>query len=239
MWARCGWAIWSGGKDIVPDYIVEVVPPVTTLRHVKTIHSLGNTHTTPWNRLWLPFREHFSRLAPMGLGLRSSGLGEDIDSRRWDQSGFLLRWIIDNSLTCRYHMCLMSVAQLIPLNAAVRLHPVPQAQHARNGSQWVSAEAPLRTGHLQEIQPRPSHTSRLLLTGAHIRPNIVGGAKRGDLDLGGGAWVSPVISICPLVYKMDLHLSTLQKWISICLLLIYITAWCCCHKIYIRFLTAQ
>ena len=40
-------------------------------------------------------------------------------------------------------MCLMSVAQLIPLNVGVRLHPVPQAQHARNGSQWVSAEAPL------------------------------------------------------------------------------------------------
>ena len=80
----------------------------------------------------------------------------------------------------------MSVAQLISLNAAVRLHPVPQAQHARNGSQWVSAEAPLRTGHLQEIQPRPSHTSRLLLTGAHIRPNIVGGQRGGTLTWVGG-----------------------------------------------------
>ena len=202
MWARCGWAIWSGGKDIVPDYIVEVVPPVTTLRHVKTIHSLGNTQITPWNRLWLPFREHFSRLAPMGLGLRSSGLGEDIDSRRWDQSGFLLRWIIDNSLTCRYHMCLMSVAQLIPLNVGVRLHPVPQAQHARNGSQWVSAEAPLEQVTYKRYSLAPltqADSYSLERTSGRI---LWGGKEGGPWPGWGGMGIAS-----------DLHLSTcVQKW---------------------------
>ena len=175
------------------------MPPVTTQRHVKTIHPLGNTHTTPWNRLWLPFREHFSRLAPMGLGLRSSGLGEDIDSRRWDQSGFLLRWIIDNSLTCRYHMCLMSVAQLIPLNDC---SSSPSSTPGTACPKWQSVgerRSTSRTGHLQEIQPRPSHTSRLLLTGAHIRRNIVGGQRGGTLTWVGGhgyrQW-SPFVHTC-------------------------------------------
>ena len=137
IWEWSGWPIGLGRRCIVQYYIVEVMPPVTPQRYFKTMYSLKTTHSTPCDMLCLPFQEQLGRLAPGLLASRSSNQGGDIDSRRWDQGGFLLRRIIKDLLTHQYHACLMCVAQVTPSKAAFpSLSSIPGTVYPR--CRWIS-----------------------------------------------------------------------------------------------------
>ena len=120
-----------------------------------------NSHITPCDMLWLPFQEQLGRLAPGLLASRSSNQGGDIDSRRWDQGGFLLRRIIKDLLTHQYHACLMCVAQVTPSKAAFpSLSSTPGTVYPQ--CRWVSTKAPLKQdAHIQNRRLLP--TQRRLL----------------------------------------------------------------------------
>ena len=171
------------------------MPPVTPQRYFKTIYSLKTTHSTPCDMLWLPFQEQLGRLAPGLLASRSSDLGGDIDSRRWDQGGFLLRRIIKDLLTHQYHACLMCVAQVTPSKAAFpSLSSTPGTVYPQ--CRWVSTKAPLKqVAHIQTRRLLPTQR-RLLPIPAYLRRDIVGHAvgaeSRSLLSL--WCWVSPANS---------------------------------------------
>ena len=145
--------------------------------------------------LWLPFREQLGRLAPGLLASRSSDLGGNIDSRRWDQGGFLLQRIIKDLLTHRYHACLMCVAQVAPSKAAFpSSSSIPGTVYPR--CRWISTKAPLKqVAHIQNRRLLPTQR-RLLPIPAYLRRDIVGhavGAESGSL-LTLWCWVSPANS---------------------------------------------
>ena len=235
IWEWSGWPIGLGRRCIVQYYIVEVMPPVTPQRYFKTIYSLKTTHITPCDMLWLPFQEQLGRLAPGLLASRSSDLGEDIDSRRWDQGGFLLRWIIKDLLTHRYHACLMCVAQVAPLKAAF------PSSSSTTGTvypqcRWVSTKAPLKqVAHIQNRRLLPTQR-RLLPIPAYLRRDIVGhavGAESGSL-LTLWCWVSPANSSSSRAHenknRADFPLSPLVYFCFSLSLLVYFVfhylPWC-------------
>ena len=84
-------------------------------------------------------------------------LGGDIDSRRWDQGGFLLRRIIKNLLTHRYHACLMCAAQVTSLKAAFPIfiqypwHSIPTVQVGQH-------QSTSKAGRSYPKWPSPSYT---------------------------------------------------------------------------------
>ena len=171
------------------------MPPVTPQRYFKTMYSLKTTHSTPCDMLCLPFQEQLGRLAPGLLASRSSNQGGDIDSRRWDQGGFLLRRIIKDLLTHRYHACLMCAAQVTPLKDAFpSLSSTPGTVYPQ--CRWVSTKAPLKQdAHIQNRRLLPTQR-RLLPIPAYLQRDIVGhavGAESGSL-LTLWCWVSPANS---------------------------------------------
>ena len=194
------------------------MPPVTPQRYFKTIYSLKTTHSTPCDMLWLPFQEQLGRLAPGLLASRSSDLGGDIDSRRWDQGGFLLRRIIKDRLTHRYHACLMCAAQVTPLKDAFpSSSSTPGTVYPQ--CRWVSTKAPLKqVAHIQTRRLLPTQR-RLLPIPAYLRRDIVGhavGAESGSL-LTLWCWVSPANSSSSRAHenknRADFPLETREKYL--------------------------
>ena len=75
IWEWSGWPIGLGRRCIVQYYIVEVMPPVTPQRYVKTIHSPEITLIIPCYMLWLPLHDYLDRLSLGLVASRSSDLG--------------------------------------------------------------------------------------------------------------------------------------------------------------------
>ena len=112
-----------------------------------------------------------------------------------DQGGFLLRRIIKDRLTHRYHACLMCAAQATPLKDAFpSSSSTPGTVYPQ--CRWVSTKAPLKqVAHIQTRRLLPTQR-RLLPIPAYLRRDIVGhavGAESGSL-LTLWCWVSPANS---------------------------------------------